>query len=193
MNLAAREDPRAAAELYATLEAEASDPAWLEGMLDRIAALLRNEDPETALDWILPRRESGERSRALKETIGTWAITDLDGAEHWLVSERGDFVARPASNSTDSALVLGLVHRMAKVRPAAAVRWLARMGDVDDRDRMMMRIAHFWTLEAPAAVSAWIDTLEVPRPLEARLRDAVAKASRLATHGESGRSESIED
>lgn len=174
LNLGGREDPEGAAALYDEVSAGA-DPDWLRGALDRVAGDWRTRDPQAALEWLLPKRDSQQRSEALTETIGTWANRDFAAAWRWL-SARGISSSDTAGelDSTNTALVVGILQRTARVQPEDASKWLGRLGGSDpNRIALARRIAYFWSMRDPAAAGRWMDSLDLS-PSE---RAAVAQSA----------------
>ncbi len=170
LNLAGREDIAAAASVYTEYVASGS-PEWLGGMLDLLARLWRSHDPRATLVWLLDLEESAERNVSLKEALGTWAIRDFDAAERWFENARGPFEGEGPLNTTDSALLVGLVRTMARIRPAEAAGWCARIQPGPDRELMLERIANFWIREDPEAASRWIEGPSVPPSLRGGFRE----------------------
>lgn len=187
MNLAGRESPAEAASFYADLEAGLpadQTTGWMAGMLDRVAAMLRRDDVEGALRWLLGRRPGTERDHALTETMGAFATLDLDRARDWFERERGAAVGeRTEPGSADEVMLIALVRRMARVRPSETSGWLARIGDDAARADLERRLAFFWALEDERAARAWVATLPVPATrkaaLEKRMDEALADAARM--------------
>lgn len=179
MNLVAREDAPAAAAFYRELAAggEGGTPEWLGGMLDRIAGLWRNDDPEAVLVWLLELEENDARNRVLNETIASWGIRDFDPAWEWFMTTRGPFPGEGQLDATDSALLVGLVRKLARTRPAEAARWVIRLEPGPGRNAMYPRVAHFWAREDPAAARAWIAGLEVAPGVRQQLERAVERAT----------------
>lgn len=214
LNLAGREDPQAAARLYAALLREsvssedaveggeeagagAERGAWLGGMLDRVAGLWRNQDARAALVWILTETADApqaERLRALSETMSTWALRDPDAAVAWFETERGALDATGALDPVDSALVAGLVRARSRAQPAQAGRWAARIGEgVEGVDRLalMARVARLWARQDPEATLAWLEDLpRLDERQRARLRRAAERGARA---GEPDPDESASD
>ena len=185
VNLAGREDPVATATYYDELVRTGPAP-WLAGNLARIAGLLRNEDPTAALDWLLPKPEDPERARALTETMGTWAKRDFEAAWKWF--EQHSAATRDASaplSSTDSALLAGLVRRMARTRPAEAAPFAVRLRPESDRVEMLRRVAYFWSMSDPAAADRWLTGLELKDVERAQISEA-ARWGRSGQAGENG-------
>ncbi|MBY0400740.1 hypothetical protein K2X89_10620, partial [Myxococcota bacterium] len=146
---------------------------WLVPNLLRIAGLLRNENPERALAWLLPKAPSAERTRGLTETAGTWAKQDFDVAWRWF--ERNATSARDPQATltpTDSAILAGLVRRMARIRPADAAPWALRLRPESDRIEMIRRVAYFWSATDPTAADAWIERLQLDPDAMTRVREA---------------------
>jgi hypothetical protein len=188
LNLVAREDPAAAARTYSEFVAEG--PAeWLDGMLEVIAALWRNRDPQAALEWLMSLSEiSGpEHSKALTKTIGTWANRDFAAAWSWLERERGALEGSGELAPTDSALVAGLVRRMARTRPVEAARWALRLRPESDREKMLTRVAHFWSRQDHAAASRWIDGLELSPDVRSRILQAAERGRQTVDAAKSQR------
>ena len=74
--------------------------------------------------------------------------------------------------STDSALLAGLVRRMARIRPAEAAAWAVRLQPISVRVEMLRRVAYFWSATDPDRADEWIAGLEL-RPQElAQVREA---------------------
>ena len=183
LNLAGREDPPAAAEAYAELT-QAGTPDWLAGSLDRMASLLRNEDPLAALEWLLQREASAERKKSLSETMATWAIRDFETAWNWFETERGPFDGTSELEPVTSTLLSGLIRKMARTRPAEAAQWVSRLDDPSDRQKMMIRVAHFWAKEDPTAAGAWIEGLGLPSAQTRQLEEAAERGVRNAAAGQ---------
>ncbi|MBK7948533.1 MAG: hypothetical protein IPK00_07250 [Deltaproteobacteria bacterium] len=172
LNLAGRSDPRAAAAYYDELAGTAPAAPWLVSNLPRIAGLLRNESPELALDWLLPKAPGPERTRGLMETAGTWAKLDFDAAWAWF--EQHAESARDAQaelSPTDSAVLAGLVRRMARIRPVQAAPWALRLRPESDRVEMLRRVAYFWSASDAPAADAWIAGLALDANDLARIRE----------------------
>ena len=186
LGLAGREDPPAAAAYYDELS-ESGSTSWLEGTLVRLAGLLRNESPAAALEWLVPKAEGPERSRALTETMGTWAKRDFDTAWNWFETHREATRADSASplTPTDSALLSGLVRRMARIRPAEAAAWAMKLRPGADRVEMLRRVAYFWSMGDATAADRWIAGLVVPAKELAQVREA-AEWGRSGAHSERG-------
>ena len=177
LNLAGREDPVAAAGLYDELARKVAAD-WLEGSLARLAGSWGNDDPQAALEWLTSQPDSPERSGALGKTIGTWAIRDFDAASAWFAKGRGSADDDAALGATDSTILAGLLRRMARVRPAEASRWVARVRDTSDRDGLMTRIAYYWSALDPVSASQWIEGLELPAEQRGRMRQAAERGRR---------------
>ncbi len=173
LSLAAREDAEAAAAYYDTL-VPANPPPWLAGELVRIAGLLRNTRPERALEWLMPKPAGPERTQALMETTGTWAKRDFEAAWAWFEAHREPTAAEGGGelSETDSALLTGLVRRMARIRPEAASSWAPRIRSASDRVEMLRRVAYFWSARDARAADAWIAGLALPDAERARLLEA---------------------
>lgn len=181
LDLAGREDPEAAAAYYDALVATAPPEPWLAPTLVQLAGLIRNTNPEAALEWLLPKAEGPERSRALMETMGTWAKRDFDAAWQWFEST-GEATKDPKAtlSPTESTLLAGLVRRLARLRPQEAATWAVRLRPGPDRIEMLRRVAYFWSATDSAGADEWIATLDLrPDDLNA-IREA-------ATWGRSGR------
>ncbi len=179
LNLVAREDAPAAAALYQELVSEGT-PAWMDGTLDRVASLWRNDDPRSALEWMLGLAPTPERDRVLGETIATWGIRDFDTAWAWFEGTRGPFSGQGVLDPTDSVLLGGLVRKMARIRSAEAADWALRLRPGAERDALLRRVSYFWSLEDPAATSRWIEGLDASPALRRELREAAARAQRAA-------------
>lgn len=172
LRLAGRENPVATAAYYDELARNGPSP-WLAGNLVRIAGLLRNADPEAALEWLLPKPESAERSRALTETTGTWARRDLDAAWKWFEAHSSvDRDGNEPLSTTDSFMLVGLVRRMARTRPAEAAGWAVRLRPESGRIAMLRRVAYFWSASDPTAADRWLAGLELKDAERARIDDA---------------------
>jgi len=181
LNLAGREDPVAAAAYYDELVRSGPQP-WLAGSMTRLAGLLRNSDPQAALEWLLPQAEGRERLRALMETMGTWAIRDLDAAWAWLEGRSSAVLARQdaALSTTDAALLSGVVRRMARVRPEQAAPLSLRLTPQTDRVGMVRRVAYFWSMRDSEAAAAWVASLDLPASELDAARQAVEWGSQTA-------------
>lgn len=189
LDLAGREDPRAAADYYDELiGADSVPPDWASGSLVRIAGLIRNDDPRAALDWLLPKPDQPEKSRALTETMGTWAKRDFDAAWSWF--DQNCPAARHselALSPTESAILAGLVRRYARIRPAEAAPWAIRLRPGAQRVEMLRRVAYFWSATHAAEVDAWIESLALEPPERAQVREA-ADWGRKGTSADPGTS-----
>ncbi len=173
LSLAGREDAEAAAAYYDEL-VTGTPPPWLAGELVRIAGLLRNTSPERALEWVMPKATGPERTQALTETTGTWAKRDFEAAWAWFEAHREPSAAEGGGDlsETDSALLTGLVRRMARIRPQEASTWATRLRSEADRVEMLRRVAYFWSASDPRAADAWIAGLALPDAERARIREA---------------------
>jgi hypothetical protein len=173
LSLGGRENAVRAAAFYDELLEPAPPPPWLAGQIVPLAGLLRNDDPEAALDWLLPKPEGAERIQALTETMGTWARRDFDAAWTWFEA-RGALEASDgaALSPTDSALLAGLVRRQARIRPSEAAAWAVRLRPESDRLEMLRRIAYFWSMSEPAAADAWLETLSLSEAERASVAEA---------------------
>lgn len=173
IDLAAREDPQAAAAFYVDLTTTGPVP-WLAGCMRRLAGLMRNEDSRAALEWLLARPESPERTEALKETTGTWAKRDLDAAWAWFQQSRATAWVDEASTltPTDSALLTGILRRMARVRPEEAAEWVLRLPPGPERIEMIRRVAYFWSMRDRAVADRWIGSLMLSPAERARVEEA---------------------
>ncbi|MEE8166552.1 MAG: hypothetical protein V3T64_13365 [Myxococcota bacterium] len=172
LSLTGLEDPVAAAGLYDELT-RMGPTEWLSGSLARLAESWGNDDPQAALEWLLTRADSAERSGALGKTMGRWAIRDFDTAWAWFAIRRGAAQGDAALGATDSTLLAGLLRRMARIRPVEASRWVTRLRDASDRDGLMLRVAFFWSSFDPVSALQWIDGLTLPAEQRDRLRQAV--------------------
>ena len=184
LNLAGRTDPTAAARFYDSLLERAPEAEWLPETLPRVAGLLRNGDPTAALGWLLPKPASPQRTRALVETMGTYGKRDFDAAWAWF-AQNAESVKSGASelSPTDSALLSGLMRRMARIRPAEAAAWAVRLRPESDRLEMLRRVAYFWSASDAAAADAWIASLVLGPETLARIREA-AQWGRTAEDGD---------
>ena len=182
LNLVAREDAPAAARFYGELVAEGT-PEWLGDMLDRVASLWRNDDPQAALEWMLTLPETRERNRMLGETSATWGIRDFDAAWSWLETERGPFPGDGLLGEADSALLGGLVRKLSRTRPEEAAGWALRLAPGGGRDVLWKRVAHFWSREDPESAARWIAGLEVSPALRRELEETAEKARRMVERG----------
>jgi len=173
LNLAGRSDPKAAAAYYDDLAGTAPAAPWLVANLPRLAGLLRNESPEQTLVWLLPKAESAERTRGLMETAGTWAKLDFDAAWAWF-EQHAESARDPEKtlSPTDSALLAGLVRRMARIRPVEAAPWALRLRPESDRLEMIRRVAYFWSASDARAADAWIASLSLDAESLERIREA---------------------
>jgi len=185
LNLTAREDAPAAAAFYQELVSEGT-PGWMDGMLDIVASLWRNDDPRAALEWMLGLAPTPERDRVLGETIATWGIRDFDTAWAWFESTRGPFPGRGVLDPTDSTMLAGLVRKMARIRPAEAADWALRLQPGAERNALWRRVSYFWSLEDPAATGRWIEGLDASPALRRELSETVARAQRVVERQYSG-------
>lgn len=163
LNLAAREDAAAAAKVLSGITAGEPPPEWLQGHIDLLAGLWRNEDDRAALEWVLSEAPSEERQIALMETIGTWANRDYDGAWAWFEAQRGPFSIddEDVLDETDSFLLSGLVQRLARRAPAEASRWVVRIRPGEVRNKLLNRVVRFWARTEGAAAAAWVEDLVI--------------------------------
>lgn len=173
LNLAGRNDPAAAARFFDSVLARAPEAVWLPEALPRVAGLLRNGDPTTALAWLLEKPASPQRTRALFETAATFAKRDFDSAWAWF-ERNAESVKSGASelSPTDSAILSGLMRRMARIRPAQAAPWAVRLRPESNRLEMLRRVAYFWSALDSTAADAWIATLVLTPDALARVREA---------------------
>lgn len=192
LNLAGREDPRAAAAHFDALFARTPNAAWLASAIPRIAGLLRNESPREALEWARAKPESADRNRGLLESSASWARQDFEGAWRWF--EENVTAARSATaelSPADSAIAAGLVRRMARIRPAEAAPWALRLRPGADRIEMLRRVAYFWSAVDPARADAWIASLTIADDERARILEA-ANWGRSQTSEPTGSAEPVE-
>ncbi|MEZ4281515.1 MAG: hypothetical protein R3F21_18070 [Myxococcota bacterium] len=170
--LVGREDAKQAAAYYDELLRPEPTP-WLTPQLVPLAGLMRNDDPRAALEWLLPKSDGPERTRALKETMGTWARRDFDAARAWFEARgTSDPSTMGALSPTDSTLLSGLVRRQARVQPSEAAAWAVRLRPESDRLEMLRRVAYFWSMKDPAAADAWLATLVLSDAERAPIADA---------------------
>ncbi len=173
-HLVAREDPEVAAAFYQeSLAAAASPPVWLEGMLDRLAEIWRNEDSAGAVDWLLALPRSEERDRVLGETMADWGIRDFDETWTWFRNERGPFEGTDTVVADDAVLLAALLPKMARTRPEQAAAWVVRLEPGPIRDAMLIRVARFWAASDLRAARRWIARLDGPESLRERIRALV--------------------
>lgn len=174
LNLGGREDPVSAVALYEAVSA-GGHPDWLAGALDRVAGDWRNHDPRAALEWLVTRPESRERSEALTETMATWAIRDYDSAWAWLSARGLEPTALEPLDATDSAIVAGILQRTARVAPEEASRWIARLPrSAPARLALTRRVAHFWAMRDLASATRWIDSLALQPAERAAVEQSAA-------------------
>jgi hypothetical protein len=178
LNLVGRENPQAAAAAYAELVTDGR-PAWLEGSLNRLAGLWRNEDPQGSLEWVLVQEPSPERSKALKETLGTWANRDFDAAWAWFETNRSPLPEAGGLFSDNASLLTGLVRRMARDQPPEAARWAIRLPEGPDRTASIRRIAHFWAREDARKARSWLEGLGLPQSQLVELRAVVERGASI--------------
>ena len=181
LNLAGREDPVGAARFYEALSRD-QDIDWLKGTLVRIAGVYRNNDPRGALEWLLTLRESAEQRLALTETMGTWAIREFDAAWAWFEEREIAAAADEPLSAIDSALLTGLVRRMARTKPEQASTWAPRIRPGEDRVEMIRRVAYFWSMADADAAMGWVAGLELEQGARKRIEQA-------AEWGRSGKSD----
>ncbi|MFP8871259.1 MAG: hypothetical protein VCB43_07440 [Myxococcota bacterium] len=176
LNLAARENPLAASQAYADLEKSLTSD-WLHGALLNIARPWSETEPAAALEWLISRTPSPERTLALKEIIRGWAIVDLGAAWQWW-STRTDWPqALPGEEPSRSIVLTALLRRMAKVQPHEAARWVHEVEKAGPRQTLLLRIAHFWALRDATEAKNWIGDLTLPDDQAAQAMDAIGRAS----------------
>jgi hypothetical protein len=176
LNLGARESPLAASQAYADLEGS-QPPPWLHGALLNIAHPWSETEPAAAIEWLLERTPSRERTLALKETMRGWALVDLDAAWTWWSTRTDWTTALPGDESPRSIVLTALLRRMAQVRPAEAARWIETVERTAPRRTLILRIAHFWALRRPAQAMSWIEGLTLPDDLSTQAMEAIQRAS----------------
>ena len=146
LDLAGRDDPKAAAAVYEEFAGAAAPPAWLAPSLGPLAVQIGHLNPAAAAEWLLPMPEGPERSRALTEAMGSWADHDFDAAWAWF-EKKSPSTPDPKSelSPTESDLLAGLLRRMARIRPADAARWSTRLRPESNRIETFRRVAYFWS------------------------------------------------
>jgi len=172
LDLVVREDPAAAARLYEEFVAGGT-PEWLSGTLPRLAGIWRNEDSKAALVWLLGLERSGTGDDAITRTMADWGIRDFSAAWSWFEATHGPYDSEGLLSPTDSLLLVGLLPKMARTRPAKAADWVNRLQPGSDREMMLRRVANFWSLEDSEAASRWVEELIVPSVQRDRLREIV--------------------
>ncbi|MBJ19129.1 MAG: hypothetical protein CL933_06845 [Deltaproteobacteria bacterium] len=181
LRLVGRENPVAAAAFYSELE-DAAQSDWLAGSLAPLAGSWRNRDPQATLEWLLTRQEDSERLDALTKTIATWGRQDLEEAWAWFEARFGGASAEQDLSTLESTLLAGLLRSMARTHPSDAARWVGRIRAGEDRSALFIRVSYFWSIEDGEAALDWIETLEIPEELRARMLQA-AERSRQDTRG----------
>lgn len=173
LDMAGRDDPAAAAAVYDEFAGREAPPAWLLPSLATLADQMAQSAPETAVEWLLAKPEGAERSRALIDSMGTWAEGDFDAARTWF-EKRNPAAFDPKSelSHTDSDLMAGLLKRMAKVQPSEAARSSTRLRPESDRIETFRRVAYFWSRLDATSAEAWISSLPLDPTQLARVREA---------------------
>lgn len=173
LDLAGRDDPKAAVAVYEAFAGAAAPPAWLASSLGPLAGQIGNSDPEAAAEWLLPMPDGPQRSRALMEAMASWADRDLDAAWAWF-EQKSPSASDPKLelSPTESSLLAGLLRRMARVRPADAARWSIRLRPESNRIETFRRVAYFWSGTDASSADEWISTLNLGPTELARVREA---------------------
>jgi hypothetical protein len=175
LDLAGQDDPKGAASVYDAFAGLADPPAWLLPSLAPLADRMAHSDPEATLEWLLPKPEGTERSRALMDVMGIWAEGDFDVAWAWFEKRNPSTPdAKSALAPTDSDLLAGLLRQMAKTRPTEAARWAMRLRPESNRIETFRRVAYFWSRTDAKGADEWISSLQLDPTQLARVREAAA-------------------
>ena len=174
LDLVAREDPRLAGDMFATLSMNGV-PSWLEPSVPRIAQIWSNQDPQAATVWLMAVPQSEARDEALARTVADWGIRDFEQVRTWVDQQ---LVRSPAAPdgvlaAPESILVFGLIPRLSRVDPRAAASWAERLPPGPTRVPMLQRVGRRWLKEDRSEALAWIDGLE----LTPRARELILKSS----------------
>lgn len=178
LSLAGRESPEVAGELLSGAAEDGVLPEWLAPQLDETAKVWRATAPRETVEWLLDFAPGPIRNRALNESAGFWAVLDFESAWQWFQDERPAVRGTDELDGTDSALLAGLIRKLARLRPPEAAEWLPRLREGPLRDAMARRIAFFWGAQDQSAASAWIDGLALSEKVSAPLREAVKRGVR---------------
>ena len=162
LDLAGRDDPKAAVGVYDAFAAgAAAPPAWLTSSLGSLAAQIGRSDPQVAVEWLMSMSEGPERDRALMEVMSTWADRDFEPARAWFEKRNPSVLdATSKLSPPESALLAGLLRRMARIRPAEAAPLSVRLRPESNRIETFRRVAYYWSATDPGAPTngsrAWI-------------------------------------
>ena len=173
LDLAGRDDPKAATVVYDAFAGLEAPPAWLLPSLAPLADQMARSEPEAAIEWLLPKTEGPERSLALMDATGTWADRDFDAAWAWF-EKRNPSAHDPKSDlaPTESDLLAGLLRWMAKTRPTEAARWSILLRPESNRIETFRRVAYFWSRTNAKGADEWISTLQLDPTQLALVREA---------------------
>ncbi|MEM6885718.1 MAG: hypothetical protein AAF571_11850 [Verrucomicrobiota bacterium] len=138
-------DPAAAIRFTAAL----TDEKIRRNAQDSIARNWARQDPQQAGLWAnsLP---DGEKSRAIRNVIDSWANNNVEAAAEWLASI-------PVNPSLDEATHT-LSRKLAGVDPAAAVDWAGSITNEKTRERALYDAAREWIRNDPANGKAWVQS-----------------------------------
>lgn len=186
LNLGARANPIAASSAYASLEGDQA-PGWLLGALPEISSPWADTEPAAAVEWLLERADSPERTVAIKAVLRGWASRDLEAAWSWWSA-----AANARTEDSDEGrelrgvLLVPLLFRMAEVRPSEAAKWVEEVEPSVLREKLILRVAHYWAYSDQLEAEQWVESLGLSGPLAEKAAEAVARGAEKSARFEEG-------
>jgi len=174
----AREDPRVVSAAYASLEVDQQPPEWLYGALRDISMPWGETEPEAAIEWLLERADSTERSASIKEIMRAWAARDLDAAmTWWSAEEQSAAVGGDRARALRSILLAPILRRMARVRPVEASEWVEKVEKAAAREALTLRVAYFWARQDRLEAERWVEGLGLSESRSEKAKEAIARGA----------------
>ena len=115
----------------------------------KVAAAWGVVAPETAAEWVSQFPEGPMRDKTVCELVRSWTSTDVAGAEAWLKGLPPEKVPEQA--------IPDFVYGASFLAPDSAARWVGRLPEGEQRDRLINCLASQWIQGDEGAAKKWIE------------------------------------